>query len=71
MSEDYEGSDRSQRYRIVNLGWLGKQGESMFSTVGVSLATDLIEEGWVPCGLYKTDREEIIQAFYLPLTLKL
>ncbi len=59
------------RYRIQNLGALGKVGESLFSTSGIPLASNLIESGWIPCGTFKNDLNEVIQAFYLPVEFDL
>lgn len=60
-----------QRYILQNLGAMGKASESMFSTVGVRYANELIEQGWVPCGMCISKENEVIQTFYLPLDYEL
>lgn len=60
----------ADRYEIVNLGAMGKIGESLFSTAGVPLANKLIADGWVPCGTCFNERREVLQTFYRPPTTR-
>ncbi|AAX84873.1 hypothetical protein [Xanthomonas phage Xp15] len=57
-----------KRFLLQNLGALGEAGKSLFSTHGTDYATQLIEEGWVPCGMCINQHNEVIQTFYKPLT---
>ena len=63
-------NERIERFKLVNLGELGAKGESAFSTIGVPHATNLIEAGWIPCGMYVKANNEVVQTFYYPKELK-
>lgn len=55
------------RYALINLGAMGRDGDSMFSLYGVGKASQMIEDGWVPCGTFVNERSEVLQTFYLPM----
>lgn len=59
-------SNTDSRFKFVNLGKLGRAGESTFSTLGCTLATKLIEDGWIPCGTSIDCDDQLFQTFYLP-----
>ena len=57
----------TERFALVNIGRLGKAGESSFSTMGIPCATKRIEDGWIPCGTHVTPEGDVYQTFYLPM----